>query len=421
MKKPTLVVMAAGMGSRYGGLKQIDPIDKEGNLIIDFSIYDAKAAGFEKVVFVIKRQIEKEFKQSIGERISRYIEVEYVYQELDKLPKGYSIPEGRVKPWGTAHAILCCKDAVDGPFAIINSDDYYGPNAYKILYNHLTSGEKSDKYGIAMTGYRLYNTLTDNGYVSRGICTVENGKLKKITERTHIEMDGSDAKFTEDGENFIHLSGNSIASMNMFGCNRVFIDELERRFPLFLDEALAENPLKGEFFLPAAIDGMLTDGIASVDVLTTPDKWYGVTYAEDKPAVMKGIKALKEEGLYPDVLWQQVEIEKILTHKVVEIKTIEPTEFEALNAYADEDRITPFTCTPYAVNTRCLLVRCERVAGDEQVPETIADTEQASAVKLWIGSEYVHVPIWCFVTVAIVIIAIAAFIILIKGRRKKIC
>ena len=243
MSKPTLVVMAAGMGSRYGGLKQIDPIDAQGHLIIDFSIYDALNAGFEKIVFVIKHAIDADFKASIGDRISKIADVSYVYQELDKLPAGYTVPEGRVKPWGTAHAILCCKDVIDGPFAVINSDDYYGPNAYKVLYEHLTKKDKNDKFGIALVGYMLRNTLTDKGYVSRGICRVENGKLKKIDERTHIEMDGNDAKFTEDGgKTYTPLSGDSIASMNMWGYNREFIDELEIRFPLFLDKAIKENP-----------------------------------------------------------------------------------------------------------------------------------------------------------------------------------
>ncbi len=305
MSKPTLVVMAAGMGSRYGGLKQIDPIDAYGNVIIDFSVYDAIRAGFKKVVFVIKHQIEKDFKEAIGERLSKVVEVDYVYQELDKLPEGYSIPEGRVKPWGTAHAILCCKDAVDGPFAVINSDDYYGPNAYKVLYEHLTSDKKDDKYGIALVGYKLSNTLTDNGYVSRGICAVEDGKLKKIDERTKIEMDGENAKYTEDdGKTFTKLPGDSIASMNMWGYNREFIDELEARFPAFLDKAAKENPLKGEFFLPMVVDDMLKDGKASVDVLKTDDKWYGVTYAEDKPKVQAGIQQLKDKGLYPEKLWK---------------------------------------------------------------------------------------------------------------------
>lgn len=305
MSKPTLVVMAAGMGSRYGGLKQIDPIDSQGNLIIDFSIYDALKAGFEKIVFVIKHEIEKDFKESIGDRMSKLAEVEYVYQELDKLPAGYEIPEGRVKPWGTAHAILCCKDVIDGPFAVINSDDYYGPKAYKTLYEHLMRTDKDDKFGIALVGYKLYNTLTDKGSVARGICRVENGKLMEINERTQIEMDGENARYTEDGgKTYTPLSGDSIASMNMWGYNREFIDELEKRFPKFLDKALKENPLKSEFFLPVTVDDMLRDGIASVDVLTTPDKWYGVTYADDKPAVMAGIQSLKDSGLYPEELWK---------------------------------------------------------------------------------------------------------------------
>ncbi len=304
MSQPTLVVMAAGMGSRYGGLKQIDPIDAQGNLIIDFSIYDAVKAGFKKVVFVIKHQIEEDFKASIGDRISEFVDVEYVFQELDKLPEGYTIPEGRVKPWGTGHAILCCKDVIDGPFAVINADDYYGPTAYKVLYDHLTKADKADKYGIALVGYRLYNTLTDKGSVARGICEVENGKLKAINERTSIEMDGDNAKFTEDGGNtYTALSGDSVASMNMWGFGEAYLDELEKRFPAFLDKAYVENPLKGEFFLPMVVDDMLKEGIASVDVLTTPDKWYGVTYAEDKPKVTAGIQSLKDKGLYPETLW----------------------------------------------------------------------------------------------------------------------
>ncbi|MBP3481730.1 MAG: nucleotidyltransferase [Clostridia bacterium] len=305
MSKPALVVMAAGMGSRYGGLKQIDPIDKEGHLIIDFSIYDALKAGFEKIVFVIKHEIEKDFKASIGDRISEIVKVEYVYQELDKLPQGYSVPQGRVKPWGTAHAILCCENVIDGPFAVINSDDYYGPQSYKELYSHLMRTDKDDRFGIALVGYILRNTLTDKGYVSRGICRVENGKLLEINERTHIETDGNDARFTEDdGKTYTPLSGDSIASMNMWGYNREFIDELKKRFPKFLDKTIRENPLKGEFFLPVTVDDMLRDGVASVDVLTTHDKWYGVTYAEDKPAVTAGIQSLKDKGVYPEKLWK---------------------------------------------------------------------------------------------------------------------
>jgi hypothetical protein len=293
------------MGSRYAGLKQIDPIDSYGNIIIDFSVYDAMKAGFEKVVFVIKKAIEKEFKAAIGDRLSKVIEVEYVYQELDKLPEGYEIPEGRVKPWGTAHAILCCKDVSDGPFAVINSDDYYGPSAYKLVYDHLVKEDKDDKYGIALIGYILRNTLTENGYVSRGICDVVDDKLVKIDERTQIEIDGNDARFTEDdGKTYEPLSGDAVASMNMWGFNKCFLDELAERFPKFLDTTAKENPLKGEFFLPITVGDMLKEGVASVDVYTATDKWYGVTYAEDKPRVAAGIQALKDKGLYPEKLWK---------------------------------------------------------------------------------------------------------------------
>lgn len=305
MAGPTLVVLAAGMGSRYGGLKQIDPIDAQGHLIIDFSIYDAIRAGFSGIVFVIKHAIEKDFKASIGDRLSKITDVKYVYQELDKLPDGYCVPEGRVKPWGTAHALLCCKDVIDGPFAVINSDDYYGPDAYKKLYGHLTGSGCDDEYGICLVGYRLANTLTDKGSVARGVCAVENGKLKKIDERTKIFKDGENGKYTEDdGATFTPLSGDTVVSMNMWGMRAPFIDQLEARFPAFLDKTLASDPLKGEFFLPVTVDDMLRDGIASVDVLTTPDKWYGVTYHEDKPAVMAGIQALKDAGVYPEELWK---------------------------------------------------------------------------------------------------------------------
>ena len=306
MSKPTLVVMAAGMGSRYGGLKQIDPIDQQGNVIIDFSIYDALKAGFSKVVFVIKHAIEKDFKEVIGDRISKICEVEYVYQELDKLPEGYEIPEGRVKPWGTAHAILCCKDVIDGPFAVINSDDYYGPTAYKLVYDHLTKEDKTDKYGIALIGYILRNTLTDNGHVARGICKVEDGKLCEIKERTQIEMDGNDAKFTEDGgETYTALSGDSIASMNMWGFSAEFLKELEERFPVFLNTTAKENPLKSEFFLPMAVGELLDEGKATVEVYTAPDKWYGVTYQADKPVVVNAIAEKTAAGVYPDNLWEE--------------------------------------------------------------------------------------------------------------------
>ena len=232
MKKPVLVIMAAGMGSRYGGLKQIDPVDEDGHIIIDFSIYDAKRAGFQKVVFIIRREHEEDFRKSIGDRVSKFMEVEYVYQELENLPEGFSVPEGRTKPFGTGHAILSCKDVVDGPFAVINADDYYGVNAYKMIYDYLSSGEDNEKYRYAMVGYMLSNTLTENGYVSRGICdTDENQCLTGITERTHIEKTKDGAAFTEDdGKTWVPVALDTTVSMNLFGFTASMLKELESRF-----------------------------------------------------------------------------------------------------------------------------------------------------------------------------------------------
>lgn len=306
MEKPVLVIMAAGMGSRYGGLKQIDPVDEQGNIIIDFSIYDAVKAGFEKIVFVIKHQIEEEFKRSIGERIAKYVQVEYVFQELDKLPEGFSIPEGRVKPFGTGHAILCAKSAISGPFAVINADDFYGRHAFEEIYRQLTTIEDDDKYRYAMVGYELHNTLTENGHVARGVCVVdEENKLVKINERTRIEKHGEDAEYTEDGgASWVKLSKESLVSMNMWGFTNSIMKELEERFVTFLKEELPNNPEKAEYFLPFVVDELLQEGKATVEVLKTPDVWHGVTYKEDKPQVMEAIGKLKAEGLYPDVLWK---------------------------------------------------------------------------------------------------------------------
>ena len=306
MNKPVLVVMAAGMGSRYGGLKQVDPVGNHGQLIIDYSIYDARRAGFETVIFIIKREIEDTFRSAIGDRLSRVVDVKYAYQELSDLPSGFSVPEGRVKPWGTAHAVLAARHIVDGPFAVINSDDCYGPEGFREIYDYLSAHpDRPGCYEYAMVGYRLGNTVTEHGYVSRGVCEEDGDHfLTRVTERTRIEKDGPDARFTEDGgATWLPLSGDTIVSMNLWGFTRSFLDEAWARFPAFLDRTLEENPLKGEFYLPGVVTQLLDEGRARVKVLRSGDRWYGVTYKEDKPAVVKAIAGMTAAGLYPDRLW----------------------------------------------------------------------------------------------------------------------
>ena len=306
MNKPVLVVMAAGMGSRYGGLKQVDPVGNHGQLIIDYSIYDARRAGFETVIFIIKREIEDTFRSAIGDRLSRVVDVKYAYQELSDLPSGFSVPEGRVKPWGTAHAVLAARHIVDGPFAVINSDDCYGPEGFREIYDYLSAHpDRPGCYEYAMVGYRLGNTVTEHGYVSRGVCEEDGDHfLTRVTERTRIEKDGPDARFTEDGgATWLPLSGDTIVSMNLWGFTRSFLDEAWARFPAFLDRTLEENPLKGEFYLPGVVTQLLDEGKARVKVLRSGDRWYGVTYKEDKPAVVKAIAGMTAAGLYPDRLW----------------------------------------------------------------------------------------------------------------------
>lgn len=295
--------MAAGMGSRYGGLKQIDPVDGDGHIIMDFSIYDALRAGFEKVVFIIKKENEAMFREAIGDRIASQMEVQYVFQDLYNLPEGFAVPEGRVKPWGTGHAVLSCVDVIDGPFAVINADDYYGVHAFQLAYDFLTSSEENDEtlpYRYVMVGYQLQNTLTDFGHVARGVCvTDENGFLRKINERTHIEKRGSGAFYTEDdGKTWNELPMDCTVSMNMWGFSASILRELRDRFPVFLQKSLKENPLKCEYFLPFVVDELLQEKKATVQVVTSPDRWHGVTYKEDKPAVMAAIQALKDQGLY---------------------------------------------------------------------------------------------------------------------------
>ena len=305
MNKPVLVIMAAGMGSRYGGLKQLDPVGNHGQLIIDYSIYDARRAGFETVVFVIKPEIEADFKEAIGDRVSKVMDVKYAYQLKEDLPEGYSVPAGRTKPWGTAHAALSVRKLVDGPFAIINADDYYGPEAFQEIYNYLSTHEDGDMYEYVMVGYLLKNTVTENGTVARGVCEeTADHFLTQVTERTKIEK-GEPPRYTEDdGATWTDLSADTIVSMNMWGFTRSFLDEALARFPAFLDKALAENPAKAEYFLPYVVEQLIGEGRAQVRVLVSEDKWFGVTYREDKPTVVAAIAEKTEAGLYPDRLWE---------------------------------------------------------------------------------------------------------------------
>lgn len=306
MKKPVLVIMAAGMGSRYGGLKQIDPIDEYGHIIIDFSIFDAKRAGFEKVVFVIKKENEEDFMTAIGNRIGRQIEVAYAYQDLNAVPEGFTVPEGRVKPWGTSQAIMACQGIVDGPFAVINADDYYGAHAFQTIYDYLMeNGDKEDQ--CAMVGYILKNTLTENGHVARGVCvTDENHHLLEIAERTRIIKTETGAAYSEDeGETWVEIPPNSTVSMNLWGFSARLIDQLAEGFAPFLSENLGKNPMKCEYLLPAKVGELLKEGKLTVNVLQSLDRWYGVTYKEDKPEVVRAIQGLKDSGLYPQRLWEE--------------------------------------------------------------------------------------------------------------------
>ena len=303
MKKPVLVVLAAGMGSRYGGLKQIDPVGSQGEAILDYSIYDAHEAGFETVVIIIKEAIKKDFLETVGKRLEKApVEVRYAYQELDKLPAGYTVPEGRTKPWGTSHAVMCAAEAIDGaPFAVINADDYYGKAAFKAIYNQLSS--TTDPYAYCMVGYELSKTVTDNGSVARGICeTDEAGFLTEVIERTRIEKYEGGIHF-EDGGKWVDVAPETTVSMNLWGFMPSFLEEISNRFSAYLDEALPTNPLKCEYFLPLPVAQLIHEGKATVKVLSSSDRWYGVTYAADKPVVVAALKDMTTEGKYPDGLW----------------------------------------------------------------------------------------------------------------------
>ena len=308
MEKPILVVMAAGMGSRYGGLKQIDPVGSQGEAILDYSLFDAHEAGFDTAVIIIKEAIRKDFMETVGARLQKApMEIRYAYQELEKLPVGYSVAEGRTKPWGTCHAVVCAREAIgNAPFAVINADDYYGKAAFKEIYDYLSAHGDDEKYRYCMVGYELGKTVTDNGSVARGVCqTNAEGYLESVVERTKIEKQEGGIRFTEDdGKTWTPLGDKTTVSMNMWGFTPSFAAESEARFPAFLDKALKENPMKGEYFLPSTVSALLAENKATVKMLYSPDKWYGVTYAADKPVVVAALKAMTEQGLYPDGLWK---------------------------------------------------------------------------------------------------------------------
>ncbi len=301
--KPTLLVLAAGMGSRYGGLKQIDPVGPSGEIIIDYSIYDAIRAGFGKVVFIIRRDIEKDFKECVGDRFKGIIDVDYVYQEKEVLPAGFTMPEGRTKPWGTGHAILMAKDMIKEPFAVINADDFYGASGFKVMGEYLQNA--CDKDGVAdwsMVGYVLRNTLSENGSVSRGVCKLDaNNDLEEVVERTTIEKDGNGAVAVDDPANPIHLTGDEYVSMNLWGFTPSFFDVLEQGFIEFLKER--GNELKSEYYIAIPVTEMLNAKKATVKVLPTQDSWFGITYPEDKPFVVNSVKELVQGGAYPAKLF----------------------------------------------------------------------------------------------------------------------
>ena len=304
--KPVLVVMAAGMGSRYGGLKQIEPMGSCGEALLDYSIYDAWQAGFETVVIIIKKAIEEDFMALVGERLKAApVEILYAYQELDKLPAGLTVPEGRVKPWGTSHAVLCAREAIgDAPFVVLNADDYYGKEAYRRMYEALIQGDTGESF---MMGYELGNTVTENGSVTRGVCAMdENHYLTEIVERKRIEKQEDGIRFTEDGgETWEALAPDALVSMNMWGFHPEILDVIEKDFAAYMAKAMERDPMKCESILPNTVQHALKEGKAKVRVLSTPDSWYGVTYVADKPQVVAALREKTRAGLYPDGLWKK--------------------------------------------------------------------------------------------------------------------
>ena len=307
-KKPVLVVMAAGMGSRYGGLKQIDPVGSCGEAILDYSLFDAHRAGFETAVIIIKEAIREDFMSTVGKRLEASpLEIRYAFQELTNLPQGHSLPTGRVKPFGTGHAVLSAKEAIQGaPFAVINADDYYGPAGFRTIYDALCKAQDGEYFDYFMVGYYLKNTLSDHGGVSRGACELDaQGNLTKLTECIGIERFGDKARFPVTDESWQELDLETLVSMNLFGFTPSLLKELEKGFEVFCSRELAENPLKAEFALPTEVSRLMEEGKATVKVLSSADRWYGVTYAADKPLVVEAIRAKTEQGIYPNGLWKK--------------------------------------------------------------------------------------------------------------------
>jgi len=304
MTKPVLVVMAAGMGSRYGGLKQIEPVSEQGEIIIDFSLYDAMMAGFEDIIFIIKKEIEADMRARLDDGAGRHLKIAYAFQELSILPPGYSVPEGRSKPWGTCHAILAAKNLIKGNFAAINADDFYGAGAFHSMYDELLNAEDGALYDYSMVGYKLANTLTEHGHVSRGVCaTSSDGKLVGVDERLKIMWREGKIQYEEEDGAWHEAAPDALVSMNFWGFTPSILSEMEADFPAFLDAALRENPMKAEYLLPRKVDELLKSGKASVKILPTDERWFGITYKEDTEYVKAAVRAMKDRGLYPETLW----------------------------------------------------------------------------------------------------------------------
>lgn len=304
MNKATLIIMAAGMGSRYGGLKQIDPVGKNGEFILDYSVYDAIEAGFDRVIFVIKREIEKDFKAVMDGKFEDKIKVEYAYQDINNIPSPFTVPKGRQKPWGTGHAVLACEDMINGPFAVVNSDDYYGRETFKLIFDEITKeNSENGKYNFCMVGFKAENTLTENGHVARGVCQINSaGYLTDIVERSKIARRDGKIMFTEDEKTWTEIPEGSTVSMNCWGFSKDMMKELKDRFYGFLEKN-KDDLSKCEYFLPFVVDDLLKEDKASVKVLQTKEKWYGVTYTQDKQTVVDALREKTDKGFYPEKLW----------------------------------------------------------------------------------------------------------------------